>query len=48
MKLCSSDNHYTTASEPANFYASDQLGRNFPTAQNGLEKSKNLDLTKLV
>ena len=35
-------------SEQANFSASDRLGRNFPTAQNGPEKRKNLYLIKLV
>ena len=35
-------------SEQANFSASDQLGRNFPTVQNGPEKRKNLYLVKLV
>ena len=35
-------------SEQANFSASDQLGRNFPTVQNGPEKRKNLYLIKLV
>ena len=35
-------------SEQANFSASDWLGGNFPTVQNGPEKRKNLYLTKLV
>ena len=35
-------------SEQANFSASDRLGGNFPTVQNGPEKRKNLYLTKLV
>ena len=36
-------------SEPANFSASNRLGRNFPTVQNGLEKGKKrLNLIKLV
>ena len=34
-------------SEQVNFSASDQLGRNFPTVQNGPEKRKNR-LIKLV
>ena len=34
--------------EPANFSASDELGRNFPTVQNDLEQRKNLYLIKLV
>ena len=35
-------------SEQANFSVSDQLGRNFPTVQNGSEKRKNLYLIKLL
>ena len=35
-------------SEQVNFSASDRLGRNFPTVQNGLEKGKNLYLIKSV
>ena len=35
-------------SEQANFSASDRLGRNFITVQNGPEKRKNLYLFKLV
>ena len=31
-------------SEPANFSASDRLGRSFRTVQNGVEKRKNLYL----
>ena len=30
------------------FFTSDRLGRNFPTAQNGLEKRKNLYSIKLA
>ena len=36
------------SAEPANFSASDELGRNFPTVQNDLEQRKNLYLIKLV
>ena len=35
-------------SEQANSFASDRLGRNFPTVQNGPKKRKNLYLIKLV
>ena len=35
-------------SEQGNFSASDRLGKNFSTVQNGLEKRKNLYLIKLV
>ena len=35
-------------SEPANFSASDRLGRNFRTVHNGFEKRKNLCLIKLL
>ena len=35
-------------SELANFSASDRLGRNLPTVQNGLEKGENIYLIKYV